>query len=51
MKINALIVSYSDVPRLLAAIESCGVALPKTLTDVPLARERLVSATAPRPTR
>jgi hypothetical protein len=49
MQLNPLTVAYADIPKLLAQIESCGVALPKQLADIPLARERLVSATTPPP--
>jgi hypothetical protein len=44
VKLNTLTVSYSDIPRLLAAIEACGVQPPRELSDVPRARDKLAAA-------
>jgi hypothetical protein len=45
MKINTTIVAFSDIGRLLAAVEKCGVTPPRELTDVPRAAEKLAAAT------
>jgi hypothetical protein len=44
MKINTLTVSFSDIGRLLAAIEACDVTPPRALTEVLSAREKLAVA-------
>jgi hypothetical protein len=46
VKINSLTVCLADARRLLAAIEKLGLTPPKTLTDVPLAYERLTATTS-----
>jgi hypothetical protein len=50
VKINSLTVCLADARRLLAAIEKLGLTPPKTLTDVPLAYERLTATTSLSPT-
>jgi len=44
MRINTTLVSLADAQRLCAAVEGCGVTIPKTLSDVLQAHERLTAA-------
>ena len=44
MRINTTLVSLADAQRLCAAVEGCGVTVPKTLSDVLQAHERLTAA-------
>jgi len=46
MRINTTLVSLADAQRLCAAVEGCGVTVPKTLSDVLQAHERLTAATS-----
>jgi hypothetical protein len=49
MKLHPLTVSYTDIPKLLDAVEGLGVTAPPLLSDVVKAHEKLVSA-SPVPT-